>query len=71
MNIVSLITAAVKLINAVIGFFRDQQLIEVGKAESDARHAKAADEADARMKAIAENPPSDEELLRRLNDGTA
>jgi hypothetical protein len=71
----SLVTALAKLFGAVAKFFADRQLIAAGKvegrAESDRDHAQAANEAGKAMQEIAEKAPGREDVLKRLDEGSA
>jgi hypothetical protein len=74
-NWLALFAAAAKLIAAIAKFFSDRQLISAGKAagraESEAVHARAAAEAEAEMRAIADKPPGRGEIDKRLEGGSA
>jgi hypothetical protein len=71
----ALVTALAKLAGAVAKFFSDRQLIAAGKAEgradSDRDHAQAASAAGAAMDKIAARPAGRDEMLKRLDEGSA
>jgi hypothetical protein len=64
--------SAVKSLAAAIREWRAVEAGEAqGRADSDATHAAAARQADERMRSIAEKPPSREEVVKRLEEGSA
>ncbi len=75
MNWLSLVTAAAKLVAAVMKFFEDQQLIGAGRAEgraeSKAAHAEAAKQAGDEMQKIFDKPTATTEINTRLEKGEA
>jgi len=74
-NIVSLLAAAAKLAAALVKFFSDWKLLSAGeakgRAESERDHALATKRAEDEMRALAEKPAGRDEVLKRLDDGTA
>jgi len=64
--------SAVKSVTAAILQWRSVELGEAkGRADSDAIHAAAARQADERMRSIADKPPSRDEVVKRLEEGSA
>ena len=64
--------SAVKSVTAAILQWRSVELGEAkGRAGSDAIHAAAARQADERMRSIADKPLSREEVVKRLEEGSA
>ena len=74
-GLLSLLGAAVKLPAALTKFFSDRRLISAGeaagRAAAEQEHARAAQQAEDDLRAIADKPASREELLKRLDEGTA
>jgi hypothetical protein len=74
-GLLSLIGAAVKLAAALMKFFSDRQLISAGeaagRAAAEQEHARAARAAEDEMRAVADKPAARDELLKRLDEGTA
>ncbi len=75
MNLVSLLAAAAKLAAALVKFVSDWKLLSAGeakgRAESERDHALAAKRAEDAMRALAEKPASRDEVLKRLDEGSA
>jgi hypothetical protein len=74
-SLLSLVAAALKLGNALLRFFSERKLIAAGEASGRAaaerEHARAAQRAEDEMRSIADRPASRDQLLRRLDDGSA
>ncbi|MES1154988.1 MAG: hypothetical protein ABUL48_01030 [Pseudorhodoplanes sp.] len=70
-RIVELALALVSAIKSVSAAILEWRAIEFGRAESDATHAEAAREADGRMAEIAAHPPARDEVIKRLEEGSA
>lgn len=75
MNLFSLLAAAVKLAAALVKTVSDWKLLSTGeakgRAESERDHALAAKQAEDEMRALAEKPASRDEILKRLDEGSA
>ena len=73
--LLSLLAALVKFATAFARFFSEQRMLSAGeakgRAESDRDHALAAKQAEDEMRALAERPASRDELLKRLDEGSA
>jgi hypothetical protein len=73
--LLSLLVALARLAAALAKFFSDRRLISAGEAAGRAaaehEHTRAAQAVEAEMRAVAEQPASRDELLRRLDEGTA
>ena len=64
--------SAVKSVTAAIREWRAVDLGETqGRADSDAMHAEAARRANERMQSIADKPPGRDEVVKRLEEGSA
>ena len=74
-GLISLIGAAAKLFAALVKFLADRQLISegeaAGRAAAEREQALAAKRAEDDMRAIADKPAARDEVLKRLDDGTA
>jgi hypothetical protein len=74
-GLLSLLGAVAKSFAALAKFLADRQLISAGeaagRAASERDRAAAAKRAEDDMRAIAEKPATREEMLKRLEDGTA
>lgn len=75
MNWVPLATALARLGTALFAWLRERALLKAGEARgraaSDADHARAAIDADERMKKIAASPPGRAAIAKRLEEGSA
>jgi hypothetical protein len=73
--LLSLVGAAVKLAAALAKLFSDRRLISAGeaagRAATEQEHARAAQQAEDEMRAIADEPASRDDVLKRLDEGTA
>jgi hypothetical protein len=73
--LLSLLAALVKFAAAFGRFFSEQKMLSAGqaqgRAESEREHALAAKRAEDEMRALAEKPASREEVLKRLDGGSA
>ena len=64
--------SAVKSVTAAILQWRAVELGEAqGRADSESLHAEAAQRADERMRSIADKPLSRDEVVERLEEGSA
>lgn len=74
-GLISLIGAAAKLFAALMKFLADRQLLSAGeaagRAASERDHAAAAKRAEDDMRAIADKPAARDDVLKRLDGGTA
>ncbi len=64
--------SAIKSVSAAVLQWRAIELGQSeGRAESDAAHEQASREAGDRMQSIADKPASREEIIQRLEEGSA
>jgi hypothetical protein len=74
-NLVALLAAVAKFAAALAKIVSNWKLLSAGqaqgRAESDRDHALAAKRAEDEMRALAEKPASRDELLKRLDEGSA
>lgn len=67
--------AVISVIKSVSAAIMQWQAIDLGetkgRAESDAAHTEAARQAGERMQTIAERPTSRDEIIKRLEEGSA
>ena len=75
MNVFALLAAVARLIAALVKTVSNWKLLSAGqaqgRAESERDHALAAKRAEDEMRALAEKPASRDELLKRLDEGSA
>lgn len=75
MNLVSLLAAAVKFAMALVKTVSNWKLLSAGeakgRADSERDHALAAKQAEDEMRALAEKPAGRDEVLKRLDEGSA
>jgi hypothetical protein len=74
-NLVSLLAAIAKLVAALVKTVSNWKLLSAGqaqgRAESERDHALAAKQAEDEMRALAEKPAGRDEVLKRLDEGSA
>ena len=75
MNWLAFLGALAKLAGAIAAAVRDWRLIAAGEAKgraaSDADHARTAAEQSERMRQIARQPPARNDIVKRLEEGSA
>ena len=75
MNVLALLGAVAKLVAALVKTVSNWRLLSAGRAqgraESERDHALAAKRAEDEMRALAEKPASRDEVLQRLDEGSA
>ncbi len=73
--LLSLVAALVKFATAFGRFFSEQKMLSAGeakgRAESERDHALAAKRAEDDMRALVEKPAGRDEVLKRLDEGSA
>lgn len=73
--LLSFVTGLVKFATAFARFFSEQKMLSAGeakgRAESERDHALAAKQGEDEMRALAEKPASRDEVLKRLDEGSA
>jgi hypothetical protein len=75
MNWLSLFAALARIAAEFVGWLRERALLATGetrgRAQSEAAHARVAAEQGKRMREIASSPPSQKDVERRLDEGSA